>query len=65
VADNKEVLVLNSPSGYPVPCALLPPPHLPSSFDNEKKRLHPSLEGRGNVVVVGDVCAGILSSAEG
>ena len=27
MADNKEVLVLNSPGGYPVPCALLPPPH--------------------------------------
>jgi hypothetical protein len=34
------------------------PTLIPESFDNEKPCLHPSLEGRGNVVV-GDVCAGI------
>jgi len=31
-----------------------------NSFDNEKQCLHPSLEGRGNVVVMDGLCTGIL-----
>ena len=40
-------------------------PHTcPNSFDNEKQCLHPSLEGRGNVVMMGGVCAGIRTLGE-
>ena len=55
--------LFHTPNRYPIPrpFVLLCHPHTClNSFDNEKQCLHPSLEGRGNVVVMSSVCAGIL-----
>jgi hypothetical protein len=55
--------LFNTPNKYPIPWpfVLFCHPHtFLNSFDNEKQCLHPSLEGRGNVVVMGGVCTSIL-----
>jgi hypothetical protein len=55
--------LFHTPNRYPIPWpfVLFCHPHTYlNSFGNEKRCLHPSLEGRGNVVVMCGVCAGIL-----
>jgi len=60
VADRKKSFVIHTKRvSY---CMSLPLciPHLPKSLQHRKQSLHPSLERRGSVVVIGEVCAGIL-----
>jgi len=55
--------LFHTPNRYPIPWPFVLFCHLHTclnSFDNEQQCLHPSLEGRGNVVVMGGVCAGFL-----
>ena len=55
--------LFHTPNRYPIPWPFVLFCHLHTclnSLDNERQCLHPSLEGRGNVVVMGGICAGFL-----